>query len=57
LAKDEITVSPHPIVPGGPDGDYPIQFELDVSWRPPKKGTAAGGQGSGAKAQAAPKTK
>lgn len=50
-SQEGVTVTPHQITRPGTDGDYPWKFDLDVSWKPvKKKGSGAGGQGSGEKA-------
>jgi Tfp pilus assembly PilM family ATPase len=52
-ARQEATVVPHEIRRAGTDGDYPFQFELDVSWKPVKKtGTSAGSSKGAAQATA-----
>lgn len=51
LNNEGVTVVPHEQKRDGADGDYPFRFDLDVAWRPVKKGSGVGNQGAGEKGQ------
>jgi hypothetical protein len=55
-ARQEVTVVPHEIRRVGTDGDYPFQFELDLSWKPVQQtGKNAGSRQQGVRETASVK--